>query len=177
MKTSSGPNGRQSFYTIDLAKKLTVSNIPEVTKAVECGLKMNHKIICFNLEKTVIIDSRGIGFLASLHKQLQKVGGKVCLVSLKPSVATMIQSCQLHKVIPIYTDTRSLWHFAAFQHSFFTSSGSIPTTFRIQFGSITLNIKYQLADFGIINSFLEEYPFRLVVSSTTRAQRSLACAR
>lgn len=104
MTISLDSNDRQDYYCIDIEGKLTGPNIPKVKKAVECGLKMNHKVLLFNLKKMTVIDSRGIGFLTNLHKELKKLGGKIFLASLQPNIVNIMHSCGLHKVIEIYNN-------------------------------------------------------------------------
>ncbi len=100
--TSSSKSSKVDYYSVDIKGRFTGSKVEQAKKAVECGLKMNHKVILFNLELMTVIDSRGLGFLINLHKELSKKGGRICLTSLRPNVQSIIKTCGLHKVIQIY---------------------------------------------------------------------------
>ena len=93
---------KKNYFCITLGSRLTSFNTFEVKKAVQWGLKMKHKIVLFNAKYMHIIDSSGIGVIAFLHKELKRIGGKVCLAALQPKVANVIESCSLHKVIEIF---------------------------------------------------------------------------
>ena len=92
----------RDYYLISIEGTFTSQNVKEILKAAECGLKMNRKMLLFDLRNTSIMDSNGIGFLINLHKKLLPKGGKVSLVCYpNSSVYKAIESSSLHKVLEV----------------------------------------------------------------------------
>lgn len=69
-----------------------------------------YQYLLLNLEGVNIIDSRGIGFLAGLIKDLEERGKKLSLCSLSKENLGIIESLQLHRVISIYQTENDFLH-------------------------------------------------------------------
>jgi ABC-type transporter Mla MlaB component len=62
-----------------------------------------HKVL-LNLEKTHYIDSSGISWLMTQHKQFLKGGGKLILYAVPPMVNQVLQLLRMSSILNIATD-------------------------------------------------------------------------
>lgn len=59
-------------------------------------------VLLFDMKKTTLIDSNGIGLIINLQKELSAKGGKICLASPSPKILTILKLSSLQKIIAIY---------------------------------------------------------------------------
>ena len=64
----------------------------------------NNNLMCLllNLSKVKFIDSTGLGAILGRYRVLEKKGGKVILVGLKPQVKRIFSLSGMLKIMPVY---------------------------------------------------------------------------
>jgi anti-anti-sigma factor len=60
--------------------------------------------VLLGLEKTSYVDSSGISWLLSAHKQFRSAGGRLVLHSVPPSVRQVFELLKLHTVLTVAAD-------------------------------------------------------------------------
>lgn len=93
---------RKNYYLIRVNGKFVTPGVREVQNAAERAIKMNRNVLLFDMEKTELIDSNGIGLIINLQKELSAKGGKICLASPSPKILTILKLSSLQKIISIY---------------------------------------------------------------------------
>ena len=74
---------------------LTASVIPSLRAALKTELEQGADEIVFDLGKTVMLDSSGIGLLIATHNSLTRKQGKVRVVQASNDILRMLQSMRL----------------------------------------------------------------------------------
>ncbi|MGC9327855.1 MAG: STAS domain-containing protein [Candidatus Hinthialibacter sp.] len=67
-------------------------------------LQKGNKHFLIDLEKINYISSSVLGFLISMHKELNKQGGKIKLVNVQPSVSNLFELTRLDRFLEMYND-------------------------------------------------------------------------
>jgi len=93
---------RKHYHIFHIGGKFDIAHISEIQKAVECVVKMDQKVLLFELSKTTFVDSSAIGLLANLHKDLMSKGGKVCLAALSPVASKTFSAFKAERVFEIF---------------------------------------------------------------------------
>ncbi len=94
----------RGFYTLfKIPKEFDLHVVKPLRNIIEESLAEGHSHIVFDLNKTNYITSVGIGVLINLHKNLQKKGGSVHLVSIPDKILTLLEDTNILKVLPEYS--------------------------------------------------------------------------
>jgi anti-anti-sigma factor len=89
---------KKPYYLLKIKGKFSIINADEVLKKGLQAITAGYKQLVFDLSETTFIDSKGIGVLTSLHKQLLEKGGAVLLASLPDRISRLLESCGLLKM-------------------------------------------------------------------------------
>ncbi len=65
------------------------------------GPYIYRQCVLLSLEKTTYIDSSGISWLISTHKQFERAGGRLILHTLTPMVQQVVQLLKLNTILTI----------------------------------------------------------------------------
>ena len=77
----------------------------EIRESIDKEINKNKiKNLIFDFQGLNFMDSSGIGVIIGRYKLIQKLGGKVMIVHLKPQVERIVQISGLHKIIPVFKD-------------------------------------------------------------------------
>ncbi len=82
---------------VALGGDLTVSVVPELKSGLQQALAEKTTEVEFDFQKTVVIDSTGIGFLIATYNSLTKVNGVVRVVRTSDDIFRLFQSMRLEK--------------------------------------------------------------------------------
>lgn len=82
---------------------LTASVVPALKPALVSALEEGGAEVEFDLDKTVVIDSTGIGFLIATYNSLQKKSGTVRIVQASNDIYRLLQSMRLEKRLSVTT--------------------------------------------------------------------------
>ncbi|MHC1744387.1 MAG: STAS domain-containing protein [Syntrophobacteraceae bacterium] len=82
---------------------LTASVVPVLKPALLSALEEGGTEVEFDFDKTVVIDSTGIGFLIATYNSLQKKTGTVRIVQASNDIFRLLQSMRLEKRLSVAT--------------------------------------------------------------------------
>ena len=86
-------NNRQS--RVVLAGDLTASSVGGLQAALKTELNAGVDEVAFDLSKTVMLDSSGIGLLIAAHNSLTRTRGKVSVQNVSPQILQLLQTMRL----------------------------------------------------------------------------------
>jgi len=89
--------------SLQLEGDLTASVVPELKTTLHEALESGAVAVAFDLEKTTIIDSTGIGLLIATYNSLAKKGGSVQVVKASEDIFRLLQSMRLEKRLCVST--------------------------------------------------------------------------
>lgn len=87
----------ESKVSVPIEGDLTASVVPELKAALGEALGSGALQVEFDLGKTTIIDSTGIGLLIATYNSLAKRGGSVQVVKASEDIFRLLQSMRLEK--------------------------------------------------------------------------------
>jgi anti-anti-sigma factor len=82
-------------YRVILAGDLTASGIPELQTTLQGQVQQGAEEIIFDLAKTVMLDSSGIGLLIATNNSLARRGGRIRIVNTSADILQLLQSMRL----------------------------------------------------------------------------------
>jgi len=102
-KTMKGSNAMADFEIsrdgarsmITLGEKLTAAQVPALQAALKHEIDDGVSAIVFNLARTAILDSSGIGLLIAASNSLAAVQGSISLVEVSTNILKLLQSMRL----------------------------------------------------------------------------------
>ncbi len=74
---------------------LTAAVVPEIRTALQSELSEDTREIIFDLGKTLMLDSSGIGLLIATHNSLARKQGQIQVVNASPEIQKLLQSMRL----------------------------------------------------------------------------------
>lgn len=93
----------RGFYVIlKIPAQFSLPVVQPLRTAIEESMDADYKDFVFDMSKTHLITSVGIGVLANLQKKLGEKGGGVHLVGLTESVRRLLDATNLLKVVASY---------------------------------------------------------------------------
>lgn len=66
------------------------------------------RILIFDLEKTIFMDSAGVGMLIGLYREMKMCGGVTGIIHMHKSISRIYQMAGLQKIICCYEDERQM---------------------------------------------------------------------
>jgi anti-anti-sigma factor len=78
-----------------LAGNLTASNVASIQAALKAQVELGVKEIEFDLHKTQVLDSSGIGLLIATHNSLARNQGNVRISNVSGDVLQLLQTMRL----------------------------------------------------------------------------------
>ncbi len=92
-----------STCVISIIGNLALTETTEFQEYVQPLIKEDFvKHLLLNCEKINIIDSRGVGLLAAILKDLEDLGKGFSICALNKANYSIMESLQLHQIISIY---------------------------------------------------------------------------
>lgn len=67
-------------------------------------MKSSNRNMIFDFSEVSFMDSSGIGVIIGRYKNIQKLNGKLAIVSVNNQVRRIFEMSGLHKIIPVYDD-------------------------------------------------------------------------
>ena len=92
-----------STARLELQGDLTAASVPEIKSTLLRLLEAGVMEVEFDFEKTVAIDSTGIGLLIAAYNSLSKKGGIVRVVRASEDIYRLLQSMRLEKRLSVST--------------------------------------------------------------------------
>lgn len=80
---------------IILEGDLLANQVPELQLALKEALGPDVRQLIFNLDKTVNLDSSGIGLLIAASNSMSSTGGAVQVINVSPEIMKLLQSMRL----------------------------------------------------------------------------------
>jgi anti-anti-sigma factor len=80
---------------VALAGDLTASTLPELRTALQKELAEGAREVVFDLGKTAMLDSSGIGLLIATHNSLSAKQGQIRVLNVSGEILRMLQSMRL----------------------------------------------------------------------------------
>src|SRR5258708_18636961 len=77
--------------------------LQRIEKEVDEFIRLNEKLVIFDLSRVTYVDSTGIGTIVRLLARLKKVGGTLRLTGVKGMVEGVLKLTQVDKIIEIYS--------------------------------------------------------------------------
>ena len=93
---------RGLFFLIRINGDFSVRSIAIIRKTMEDAMTIGHVSIALNLQKTVFIDSSGIGLIMNVYKKLQEKGGSVYLINVAKEIREAINITGMLQLIKEY---------------------------------------------------------------------------
>lgn len=102
MKYSLDVEERQKYYLVKIKGNFINPDPEGLKKTADCALDTGQKALLIDLCEATAIDSKGIGLIINIHKYLISKDAKVCLATPSNRIYTLLNSCNLQKVLEIY---------------------------------------------------------------------------
>ena len=93
---------RKKYYLVTIKGNFVNPDPVRLTKTAECALATGQKTLLIDLCEATAIDSKGIGLIITIHKQLITKDARVCLATTSNRIYTLLNACNLQKVLEIY---------------------------------------------------------------------------
>jgi len=74
---------------------LTASLVPDLQPRLKQELTRGIQEVVFDLGKTAMLDSSGIGVLIATYNSLNRQGGRVSVINVSPDIQKLLQSMRL----------------------------------------------------------------------------------
>jgi anti-sigma B factor antagonist len=92
---------RGLYFLLRITGEFTVQNLLRIRETVEEAMTVGHVYVAFDMSKTTMIDSSGIGLLVNLNQKLVAKGGSVLLIALPPNVLTAMDPSGVLQVLAV----------------------------------------------------------------------------
>ncbi len=83
--------------------RLNLVSAPKLREVIADVIAHGSNRVVINLEKTVFVDSSGLGALIGCLKAARQAGGDLRIAGVQPQVRMVLQLTSMDKVLPSYT--------------------------------------------------------------------------
>jgi anti-sigma B factor antagonist len=83
--------------------RLNLVSAPNLREVIADVIANGSNRVVINLEKTVFVDSSGLGALIGCLKAARQAGGDLRIAGVQPQVRMVLQLTSMDKVLPSYT--------------------------------------------------------------------------
>lgn len=83
---------------------LQEARIPEMKQKLHEILSQGLKNIIYDFEGLIAVDSRGLGFLISVQKEVRERDGRMVMVHLTAQFAALLELTKLNRIFEIFLD-------------------------------------------------------------------------
>jgi len=89
---------------VELSGRLVMADAPEARQQLKTIIEAGHGQLILDLAGVSFMDSSGLSVLISAYKAVRAKGGDMVLLSLTPTVQSLIELTRLQQVFEIFTE-------------------------------------------------------------------------
>ncbi len=89
---------------VELSGRLVMADAPEARQQLKTIIEAGHGKLILDLAGVSFMDSSGLSVLISAYKAVRAKGGDMVLLSLTPTVQSLIELTRLQQVFEIFTE-------------------------------------------------------------------------
>ena len=82
--------------------RLDAESGTELRQEIEKFCRNNETLILLDMSEISFTNSAGLGLLVAIFKDIKKIGGKIVLANLHPTVSDLFEVTQLNKIFAVY---------------------------------------------------------------------------
>ena len=96
---------QENCLTVFLPTELDHHNAERIKKESDSLIEKHHiRYVIFDFEKTIFMDSSGIGVIMGRYKKLTMSGGNICLIHTNERLKKILTMSGVTKIIQIYEE-------------------------------------------------------------------------
>ena len=94
---------KENILSIAMEGEIDHHSAAELRTRIDDYIKgSNTKYIVMNFSKVGFMDSSGIGMVMGRYKNIKRVGGELCIISVNNAVKRILDMSGIASVVPIY---------------------------------------------------------------------------